>query len=130
MKRFLFFIMSFISVITFAQQPVELPLWPGGAPNTNGLTEKEKEVSHLQPMIRVGKSYLGTKYVANTLDESPEEKLVIQPQKVDCLTFVEYVLAQALSSDITRNLQNIRYRDGIIDGYPSDRKSTRLNSSH
>lgn len=119
MKRFLFFIMSFISVITFAQQPVELPLWPGGAPNTNGLTEKEKEVSHLQPMIRIGKSYLGTKYVANTLDESPEEKLVIQPQKVDCLTFVEYVLAQALSSDITRNLQNIRYRDGIIDGYPS-----------
>ena len=79
MKRFLFFIMSFMSVITFAQQPVELPLWPDGASNTNRLTEKEKELSYLQPMIRIGKSYLGTKYVANTLDESPEEKLVIQP---------------------------------------------------
>lgn len=31
--------------MTFAQQPVELPLWPNGAPNSNGLTGGEKEVS-------------------------------------------------------------------------------------
>ena len=31
--------------MTFAQQPVELPLWPDGAPNSNGLTGGEKEVS-------------------------------------------------------------------------------------
>ncbi|MDD3037720.1 N-acetylmuramoyl-L-alanine amidase-like domain-containing protein [Bacteroides sp.] len=83
------------------------------------MTRKEQELSHLHPMLRIGKSFLGTKYTANTLDESLEEKLVILPQKVDCLTFVEYVLAQALSSEFTENLQNIRYRDGIINGYPS-----------
>ena len=69
-----------------------------------------------EPMLRIGKSYLGTKYVANTLDQGTEETLVIAPQTVDCLTFVEYTLAQALGSSFADNLQKIRYRDGIIDG--------------
>ena len=34
-----------MTAMTFAQQPVELPLWPDGAPNSNGLTGGEKEVS-------------------------------------------------------------------------------------
>ena len=68
-----------------------------------------------EPMLRIGKSYLGTKYVANTLDQGTEETLVIAPQTVDCLTFVEYTLAQALGSSFADNLQKIRYRDGIID---------------
>ena len=72
-----------------------------------------------EPMLRIGKSYLGTKYVANTLDQGTEETLVIAPQTVDCLTFVEYTLAQALGSSFADNLQKIRYRDGIIDGYTS-----------
>ena len=42
-----------------------------------------------------------------------------RPQTVDCLTFVEYTLAQALGSSFADNLQKIRYRDGIIDGYTS-----------
>lgn len=71
------------------------------------------------PMLRIGKTYLGTKYVANTLDQGTEEKLVILPQTVDCLTFVEYTLAQAMGSSFADNLQKIRYRDGVIDGYTS-----------
>ncbi|WP_044165413.1 N-acetylmuramoyl-L-alanine amidase-like domain-containing protein [Bacteroides reticulotermitis] len=71
------------------------------------------------PVLRIGTGYLGTKYVANTLDGEKEEKLIVQTQTVDCLTFIEYVLAQALGSSFTDNLQKIRYRDGIIDGYPS-----------
>ena len=67
----------------------------------------------------IGKTYLGTKYVANTLDQGTEEKLVILPQTVDCLTFVEYTLAQAMGSSFADNLQKIRYRDGVIDGYTS-----------
>ena len=70
-------------------------------------------------MLRIGKSYLGTKYVANTLDQDGEESLVIRTDAVDCLTFVEYTLAQALGSSFADNLQKIRYRDGIINGYPS-----------
>ena len=70
-------------------------------------------------MLRIGKSYLGTAYVANTLDGEEEECLVVRKDAVDCLTFVEYTLAQALGASFTENLQKIRYRDGIIDGYPS-----------
>ena len=54
-----------------------------------------------------------------SLDRDGEEELVIRTDAVDCLTFVEYTLAQALGSSFTENLQKIRYRDGIIDGYPS-----------
>lgn len=72
-----------------------------------------------EPMLRIGKSYLGTKYVANTLDQDEKEALVIRTDAVDCLTFVEYTLAQALGSSFANNLQKIRYRDGIINGYPS-----------
>lgn len=58
-----------------------------------------------EPMLRIGKSYLGTKYVANTLDQDGEESLVIRTDAVDCLTFVEYTLAQALGSSFADNLQ-------------------------
>lgn len=72
-----------------------------------------------QFMLKIGKSYLGTKYVANTLDRNDKEQLVIDKKAVDCLTFIEYVLAQAIGSSFAENLQTIRYRDGIINGYPS-----------
>ena len=102
MRRLLSVIVSLVSVMTFAQeQSAEL------APQDSAA------------MLRIGKSYLGTKYVANTLDCDGEEKLVVRTDAVDCLTFVEYTLAQALGPSFAENLQRIRYRDGIIDGYPS-----------
>lgn len=45
MRKLLSVIVSLMTAMTFAQQPVELPLWPDGAPNSNGLTGGEKEVS-------------------------------------------------------------------------------------
>lgn len=99
--RLLSVIVSLISAISFAQPPAEV------TPQDSG------------DMLRIGKSYLGTKYVANTLEQDGEERLIIQTDAVDCLTFVEYTLAQALGSSFAENLQKIRYRDGIIDGYPS-----------
>lgn len=108
MRRLLSVIVSLVSVITFAQeQSAEL------APQDSaGFTASIA-------MSRIGKSYLGTKYVANTLDRDGEETMVVRTDAVDCLTFVEYTLAQALSPSFAENLQKIRYRDGIIDGYPS-----------
>ena len=44
MRKLLSVIVSLMTAMTFAQQPVELPLWPDGAPNSNGLTGGEKEV--------------------------------------------------------------------------------------
>lgn len=110
MRRLFSIIALLIAVgASFAQQPVE--------------SEKRQYKSAVSPkdneMLRIGKSYLGTKYVANTLDQNEEEQLVIQTKAVDCLTFVEYTLARALGSSFAGNLQKIRYRDGIINGYPS-----------
>lgn len=79
-------------------------------------------------LLRYGLQFLDTPYVAHTLEVNDEEKLVTNCEQVDCTTFVEYVLAKALSPtekgkvievDFARNLQNIRYRNGKIDGYTS-----------
>lgn len=79
------------------------------------------------PIIRTALSYLYTPYVAHTLDNGAQEHLVVNKREVDCTTFVEYVLAEVLTrspKNIDRLseqdiLQKIRYRDGIIAGYPS-----------
>lgn len=76
----------------------------------------------------VGKSLLGTEYVAGTLDKNINtEKLVIKITGLDCVTFVENTLTisriiRAGNIDFdsyTKELQKIRYRDGEINGYPS-----------
>lgn len=79
-------------------------------------------------MITYGLELLGTPYVANTLEQTDEETLFTDHSRLDCTTFVETVMAMSLSAaadgsvseeDFARNLQRIRYRDGIIDGYTS-----------
>ena len=79
-------------------------------------------------MLKYGLNFLKTPYVAHTLEVNEDEKLVVNFDEVDCTTFVEYVLALALSpvkngtidnADYARTLQSIRYRDGKIDGYTS-----------
>jgi hypothetical protein len=77
-------------------------------------------------MIEVGGFFLETPYVAHTL-ETAEEQLVINLREMDCTTFAEYCLAisRTIKSEhqtfeqFATELQHIRYRDGIIDGYPS-----------
>ncbi|BEG98394.1 alpha/beta hydrolase [Bacteroides sedimenti] len=44
MKKVLLTIMVAASSTLFAQKPIELPLWPKGAPNSNGLTGPEQEL--------------------------------------------------------------------------------------
>lgn len=70
-------------------------------------------------MLNNALAFVGTPYVANTLEVNEEEKLVINLKEVDCTTLVEYVLAQSMEGDFAVNLQRIRYRDGKIDGYTS-----------
>jgi len=45
MRVILFFTALFMSTLLFAQKPVELPLWPNGAPNTNGLTGDQEDLN-------------------------------------------------------------------------------------
>jgi hypothetical protein len=75
----------------------------------------------------VGESFIGTDYKAYTLETEPKEKLVVNLTGLDCTTFLENVLAisRLVKKDSTsfdnfiKELTYIRYRNGIIDSYPS-----------
>ena len=88
-----------------------------------------------ESMAGRGLSFVGTPYVANTLELPGSEQVVVNLQEMDCVTFVENVLALAhfireadeelLESDLEtqslykRILTGIRYRGGRVNGYPS-----------
>lgn len=89
----------------------------------NGLLEKDLGAT----IVVIGKTFLGTPYVAKTLEVGETESLVINLQGLDCTTFVENVLAFTLSAkqgktdfkDFTKYLETIRYKNGKLAGYPS-----------
>lgn len=71
--------------------------------------------------------FLGCPYVAHTLEVNDTEQLVVNTRQLDCTTLVENVLALALCKQqgqttfaaFREHLQQLRYRQGVIDGYPS-----------
>ena len=77
-------------------------------------------------VVEVGRTFLGTPYVAHTL-ETEEEELVVNLREMDCTTFAEYCLAVARTiksgteswDQFTSELRTIRYRSGRIEGYAS-----------
>ena len=88
------------------------------------LTDSPETSSLILSIVQL---FLETPYTAHTLEIPGEEKLVVNLREVDCTTFVEYVVAVSLlikenQTDFerfTELLACIRYRDGLIDGYPS-----------
>lgn len=78
-------------------------------------------------IVELGKSFIGTDYVPNSLEKGDKEQLVIHLTGLDCYTFLEstLVLARCIKSgkttfeDYQDELKNIRYRDGILKEYPS-----------
>jgi len=74
---------------------------------------------------------LGQPYQAGLLDQSPTEDLFLSLTQFDCVLFVESVLAIAhsaklpshspknLTTSFAQEVQNLRYRDGIRNGYCS-----------
>jgi hypothetical protein len=75
----------------------------------------------------IAKSFIGTEYGANMIDAPGKEQLVVNLQKLDCVTFYEasLVLARCIKKnkltfdDYKKELQFVRYRGGVIDGYAS-----------
>ena len=83
----------------------------------------------------IGDRLVGTRYEPHTLELAGPERLVVNLESLDCVTFVENVLVMARLSWTTdaalvedphrfeaayrRELTAIRYRDGVLDGYPS-----------
>ncbi len=88
-----------------------------------------------ESMARLGRSFVGTPYVPKTLEAPGPEHLVIDFREFDCVTFVEntFALSRFLKTPEARKmddrsaaetrydgiLEEIRYRDGKLVGYPS-----------
>jgi hypothetical protein len=78
-------------------------------------------------MAEIGKRFIDSPYVANTLDEAGPEHLVVDLRGFDCVTLVENSLAfeRCVKTDsmsfgaFQEKLQNIRYRGGVLNGYGS-----------
>lgn len=74
----------------------------------------------------IGREFIGTPYKSGTLEGSPEA-LTVNLEEMDCTTFVETVVALALTVenhrcswiDFLDMLETIRYRNGYADGYAS-----------
>ena len=73
-----------------------------------------------------GKRFLGTPYVAGTLEGEPE-MLTVNTEEMDCTTFMETAVAMAMTIEARRTswrdfiyyLTQLRYRGGTVDGYGS-----------
>ena len=86
-------------------------------------------------VARIGERFVGTPYEPHTLELPGPERLVINLEALDCVTFVENVLVLArlawahptgLNDDPDRfqaayrdELTRLRYRGGVLDGYAS-----------
>lgn len=77
--------------------------------------------------IAVGRRFMGTPYVGKTLEVGDEEQLVIDMEGMDCTTFLEHVvvftrlvkLRELTFLAFQRELEKLRYRAGMLDGYAS-----------
>lgn len=101
------------------------------------LIEATAATEGMSPEARVayiGKEFLGTPYVAGTLESDEGERLTINMEEMDCTTYVETVMALAYTigegrtswRDFAYNLERLRYRSGEQKDfgsrlhYPSD----------
>lgn len=95
----------------------------------NSILQKTREANLKTPAERVAfvaKQFVGTPYKAATL-EGDNEVLTVNLSQLDCTTLVENVLALAHTAaldsatidDFVAKLQEVRYRNGVVDGYAS-----------
>jgi len=78
-------------------------------------------------MVQAALFLIDTPYVAGALDRTKEEELVVNLRELDCMTLVENCLALSRTIQLSsptyesfeRELKQIRYRKGIINGYVS-----------
>lgn len=74
----------------------------------------------------IARKFLGTPYVAGTLEQTPE-LVTVNLDEVDCTTLVDLVLAMSYTvgegrtswRDFVYNLERMRYRGGEVNGYAS-----------
>lgn len=90
------------------------------------LLAPDRDLPMSELVIKVAKHFLGTPYVAGTLEIEPE-RLTVNTRETDCILFVEMCLAMSLTAKEAEptfekyvdNLRQLRYRNGKVDGYTS-----------
>jgi len=88
------------------------------------IMEDKKHLAFGELIIETAKFFLGTPYVASTLEKEPEQ-LVINLRELDCTTLVENVIALTRTikgsnpsfETFCANLQQLRYRSVEIKDY-------------
>jgi hypothetical protein len=91
------------------------------------LDKKKNFVKSSQLILEIGKFFLGTPYSADTLDARGTEQLVINLRELDCVTFIENVVAltwllrsqQRSFKTYQKLLHRMRYRQGRLQDYTS-----------
>ena len=86
-----------------------------------------QEASRHASPLWFARQFLGVPYVAHTLEVNDKEQLVVNTRGLDCTTLVETVTALTLCvergqrswDDYLNMLRSLRYRDGVLNGYPS-----------
>lgn len=126
MRKSLF---TLLFIVASTLQAQEILYTPGDSTFITGLLQKYNaaKMSGGSLMLAIAGEFTGNKYVAGTLEQGSNEPLVINTQELDCTTFVEQVVAIYATvnegkegfSDMCTNLQRIRYRGGIRNGYAS-----------
>ena len=109
-------------------EPAESAKKPGYKIRIEGLLKdaKQQKSSTNFPLF-FARQFLDVPYVAHTLEVNDEERLVINTDELDCTTLVETVTALTLCAyrksftflAYQQALQAMRYRNGVIDRYPS-----------
>ena len=86
-----------------------------------------QSIGHAPSVAETGKYFLNTPYVSGVLDRENNEPLVVNLRELDCVTFVEHVVALTLIvrtpnpewQSYVALLQSLRYRDGNRNAYAS-----------
>ena len=115
MKKFLLLALLLIPMLAGAQASVN---WHDETRDTARINEVLK--------ASIARMFLGTPYVASTLEIEPE-RVTVNTDGMDCTTFVDNVLALARTvmegrsdwRDFIYNLEWMRYRQGRVNGWPS-----------
>jgi len=137
MKHLLFIVTTFCvfslwqgSELTAQVRPNDRVMQPQDSVIAEQILSQLKEDQHLETgllVVKVGKLFLETPYVANTLEVGDTEKMVINLRELDCTTFAENCLALARTiqkknpdfNGFVDELKTIRYRNGLMNEYPS-----------
>lgn len=124
-------IITSITVFTGISLQAQYINWHNEATDTitiNNLLKDAVKISDPNERIfSLAKSFIDTPYKAGTLESPDGEKLTISLDEVDCTTLIDNVIALAITAgekrtswrDFLYNLERIRYRKGVINGYAS-----------